>query len=156
VHVPSQWFYRSEQFILIQFISGQTHRHYRIRNDDWREGQGCRRIFINFIFLYHFCNVENKIEELDGPAVRALGVRSRTKQRMGDQNLLARATPCFRRYVKPLVPAAFAVVCTHSSFKEDWRQAGVRSKNYCRIFVTTWRKHVVLIGIRVEKEEDRK
>jgi hypothetical protein len=26
--------------------------------------------------------------------------------------------PCFERHVKPLVPAVFAVVSTHSSFKE--------------------------------------
>jgi hypothetical protein len=37
--------------------------------------------------------------------------------RMGDQNLLSRA-PFFGRHDKPLVPAAFAVVRTHSSFKE--------------------------------------
>jgi hypothetical protein len=37
---------------------------------------------------------------------------------MGDQNLLSRAPPCFGRHVKPLVPAPFAVVSTHSSFKE--------------------------------------
>jgi hypothetical protein len=34
-----------------------------------------------------------------------------------DQNLLSRAPPCFVRLVKPLVPAAFAVVSTQSSFK---------------------------------------
>jgi hypothetical protein len=38
--------------------------------------------------------------------------------RMGDQNLLSRARPCFGRHVKPLVPVAFAIVSTHSSFKE--------------------------------------
>jgi hypothetical protein len=27
--------------------------------------------------------------------------------------LLSRAPPCFRRHVKPLIPAAFAVVSTH-------------------------------------------
>jgi hypothetical protein len=26
--------------------------------------------------------------------------------------------PCFGRHVKPLVPAAFLVVCTHSNFKK--------------------------------------
>jgi hypothetical protein len=36
---------------------------------------------------------------------------------MGDQNLLSRAPPCFGRHVTPLVPAAFAVVSIHSSFK---------------------------------------
>jgi hypothetical protein len=34
---------------------------------------------------------------------------------MGDQNLLSRAPPCFGMHVKPLVPAAFAVVSTHQS-----------------------------------------
>jgi hypothetical protein len=29
------------------------------------------------------------------------------------ENLLSRAPPCFGRHVKPLVPAAFAVVSTH-------------------------------------------
>jgi hypothetical protein len=64
-------------------------------------------------------------EELDGPAVSTLSVRSRKLNnvfkvchRMGDQNLLSRARPCFGRHVKLLVPAAFAVVSTHSSFKE--------------------------------------
>jgi hypothetical protein len=37
---------------------------------------------------------------------------------MGDQNLLSRAPPCLGRYVKLLVPAVFAVVSIHSSFKE--------------------------------------
>jgi hypothetical protein len=31
------------------------------------------------------------------------------------KNLLSRAPPCFGRHVKPLVPAAFAVVSTHQS-----------------------------------------
>jgi hypothetical protein len=58
-------------------------------------------------------------EELDGPSVSALGVRSRKVSnvreghRMGDQNLLSRARPCFGRHVELLVPAAFAVVSTH-------------------------------------------
>jgi hypothetical protein len=29
------------------------------------------------------------------------------------KNLLSRSSPCFGRHVKPLVPAAFAVVSTH-------------------------------------------
>jgi hypothetical protein len=42
------------------------------------------------------------------------------KQRWADmrrvtKNLLSRALPCFGRHVKPLVPAAFAVVSTHQS-----------------------------------------
>jgi hypothetical protein len=52
---------------------------------------------------------------------------SKVSHRMGDQNLLSRAPPYFGRHVKPLVPAAFAVISTHSSFKEGRRQAGGRS-----------------------------
>jgi hypothetical protein len=37
---------------------------------------------------------------------------------MDDQNLLSRAPPCFGKHVKLLVPATFAVVSIHSSFKE--------------------------------------
>jgi hypothetical protein len=40
------------------------------------------------------------------------------RRAMGDQNLLSQAPPCFGRHVKPLVPVAFAIVSTHSSFKE--------------------------------------
>jgi hypothetical protein len=47
-----------------------------------------------------------------------------------------RSPPCFGRHVKPLVPVAFAIVSTHSSFKEGGRQAAGR-KNNCRIFITT-------------------
>jgi hypothetical protein len=31
------------------------------------------------------------------------------------KNVLSRAPPCFRSHVKPLVPAAFAVVSTHQA-----------------------------------------
>jgi hypothetical protein len=34
------------------------------------------------------------------------------------RHLLSRAPPCFGRHVKLLVPVAFAIVSTHSSFKE--------------------------------------
>jgi hypothetical protein len=44
--------------------------------------------------------------------------RSQVSYQIGDQNVLSRASPCFGRHVKPLVPAAFAVACIHSSFKE--------------------------------------
>jgi hypothetical protein len=60
-------------------------------------------------------------EEFDGPADSVLGVRSRKLcnvpkgQSSDNQNL---APPCFGRHVKLLVMAAFAVVSTHSSFKE--------------------------------------
>jgi hypothetical protein len=32
---------------------------------------------------------------------------------IGDHHLLSQAPPCFGRHVKPLVPAAFAVIMTH-------------------------------------------
>jgi hypothetical protein len=58
-------------------------------------------------------------EELDGPAVSALRrVIAEVKQRWSvtgwvTKNVLSRAPPCLGRHVKPLVPAAFAVVSTH-------------------------------------------
>jgi hypothetical protein len=58
-------------------------------------------------------------EELDGPAVSALRcVIAEVKEHWSvigrvTKNLLSRAPPCFGRHVKPLVPAAFAVVSTH-------------------------------------------
>jgi hypothetical protein len=49
--------------------------------------------------------------------------------RMGDQNLLSRAPPCFRRHVKLLVSAAFAVVSsTPVSKRVDVRQVAGRIK----------------------------
>jgi hypothetical protein len=78
---------------------------------------------------------------------------AKARHRMDDQNLLSRAPPCFRWHVNPLIPTAFAVVCTYSSFKEGWRQAGADRKNNCPIFIT-WLKRVVLTplsGIRVGK-----
>jgi hypothetical protein len=59
------------------------------------------------------------MEELDGHAVSALRrVVVEVKQRWSvigwvTKNLLSRAPPCFGWHVKPLVPAAFAVVSTH-------------------------------------------
>jgi hypothetical protein len=47
--------------------------------------------------------------------------------RMGDQNLLSRATPCLGRHIKFLVPAAFAFVSTHSR-RVEVRQAADRKK----------------------------
>jgi hypothetical protein len=74
---------------------------------------------------------------------------------MGDQNILSRAPQCFGRHVKLLVPAAFAVVSTHSSFKEGCRQAGGRSLKINAESVSQHvEKHVVptpLSGIRVGK-----
>jgi hypothetical protein len=43
-------------------------------------------------------------EQLDGPAIGWV-----------TENLLTRASPCFGRHVKPLVPVAFAVVSTHQT-----------------------------------------
>jgi hypothetical protein len=45
---------------------------------------------------------------------------------MGDQNLLSQAPPCFGTHVKPLVPAAFAVVLTPVSRRVDVKQAAGR------------------------------
>jgi hypothetical protein len=60
-------------------------------------------------------------EELDGPAVSALRRKiAEVKQRlqlvghwMSGQNLLPGIPPCFRRHVRPLILAVFAVVNTH-------------------------------------------
>jgi hypothetical protein len=60
-------------------------------------------------------------EELDGPAVSALWrANAQAKHNWSiigwlTKNLLSRAPPCFRRHVKWLVPAPFAVVSTHQS-----------------------------------------
>jgi hypothetical protein len=60
-----------------------------------------------------------KYEELEGPAVsvlqRAIAEATQRWSVIGwlTKNLLSRAPPCFRRHVKPLVPAAFAVVSAH-------------------------------------------
>jgi hypothetical protein len=57
--------------------------------------------------------------ELDGLAVSALWCAIvEVKQRWSviewvTKTLSSRAAPCFGRHVKPLVPAAFAVVSTH-------------------------------------------
>jgi hypothetical protein len=59
------------------------------------------------------------LEELDGPTVTALWrAIAEAKQHWSvigwvTKNVLCRAPPCFERHVKPLVPAAFAVVSTH-------------------------------------------
>jgi hypothetical protein len=58
-------------------------------------------------------------EELNGPAVSVLRrAIAEVKQRWSvigwvTKHLLSRASPCFGRHVKPLVPVAFAVVSTH-------------------------------------------
>jgi hypothetical protein len=50
--------------------------------------------------------------ELDGPAVSALR-RAITELSNVGQNSLSQAPPCFGRPVKPLIPAAIAVVRTY-------------------------------------------
>jgi hypothetical protein len=55
------------------------------------------------------------MEELVGRSVNAI---AKVMQRWSDigwvtNNLLSRAPQCFRKYVMPLVPIAFAVVSTH-------------------------------------------
>jgi hypothetical protein len=63
-------------------------------------------------------------EELDGPAVSALRrAIAEVKQRWSvigwvSKNLLTRAPPCCGRHVKPLVPAAFAIVSTYQSARQ--------------------------------------
>jgi hypothetical protein len=55
-------------------------------------------------------------EELDGPAVSALRrANAEVKLRWSVIGWVtkSRAPPCFGRHVKPLVPAAFAVVSTY-------------------------------------------
>jgi hypothetical protein len=113
-------------------------------------------ISIGFLLYLMYLKMLKK-EELDNRAVSALSVWTRTlsNDRRGQSldgwpKLLSGAPPCFGRHIKLLVPVAFAIVSTHSSFKEGWRQAAGR-KNNCRIFITRWWKHVPtsLSGIRV-------
>jgi hypothetical protein len=65
------------------------------------------------------CYYNNNNEKLDGPTVNALRrAIAEVKQHWAvigwvTKNLLFRPSPCFGRHVKPLVPAAFAVVSTH-------------------------------------------
>jgi hypothetical protein len=82
---------------------------------------GCTLLY--YIPYFNICHI-NLFEELDGPAVSAVRhAIVKVKQRWPiigwvTKPLLSRASPCFRRHVKPLVTDAFAVVSTHSSFKE--------------------------------------
>jgi hypothetical protein len=68
---------------------------------------------------YYYQIVERKtLEELDGTVSALERAVAEVKQRWSvirwvTKNLLSRAPPCFGRHVKPLVPAAFAVVSTH-------------------------------------------
>jgi hypothetical protein len=59
------------------------------------------------------------VKELDCPAVRALGVRSRKQSNIGWSSdgwpKFYHLELIFGRHVKPLVPAVFAVVNTHQS-----------------------------------------
>jgi hypothetical protein len=76
--------------------------------------------------------VNSIIEELDGPVVNTLRrAFAEVKQHWSvigwvSKNLLSRAPPCFGRYVKPLVSAAFAVVSTpptRSTYVQSIRKA---------------------------------
>jgi hypothetical protein len=85
-------------------------------------GQNRLETKIKYYWQYCTCMVaEEEEEELDGPAVIALQhAIAEVKQRWSvigwvTKNLLSRAPPCFGRYVKPLVPAAFAVVSTYQT-----------------------------------------
>jgi hypothetical protein len=73
---------------------------------------------------------------------------------MGDQNLLSRAPPCFRRHVKPLVSAAFAVVSTHSSFKMSGRRPVV--KIIAESLSQYDEKHVVSTPLSVGRGKEEK
>jgi hypothetical protein len=64
--------------------------------------------------------LSRNLQELDGPTVSALRAIAEVKQSLlaigwVTKNLLSRAPPCFGRHVKPLVPAAYAVVSIHQS-----------------------------------------
>jgi hypothetical protein len=89
--------------------------------EDLTEFLNLVKVLILFIFFTFKIKVEEKVEELDGPAVSALRrAITEAKQRWSaigwvTKKLFSRAPPCFRRHVKPLVPAAFAVVSTHQS-----------------------------------------
>jgi hypothetical protein len=62
--------------------------------------------------------VPSVYEKLDGPVISALRhAIAEVRQHWSvigwvTKNILSRAPPCFRRHVKPLVPAAFAVIST--------------------------------------------
>jgi hypothetical protein len=58
------------------------------------------------------------IREISLFLFRALGVRSRKLSNLREGQSSDGAPPYFGRHVKPLIPAAIAVVCTHSSFKK--------------------------------------
>jgi hypothetical protein len=79
----------------------------------------CKLLAIYPLLLSHGNLYGNLLEELDGPAVCALRrAIAEVKQRWSvigreTKNLLSRASPCFRRHIEPLIPAAFAVVSTH-------------------------------------------
>jgi hypothetical protein len=49
---------------------------------------------------------------------------SMARLRMGDQNLLSRAPPCFGRHVKPLVPVAF---CADPTYWDKGRRKKIKN-----------------------------
>jgi hypothetical protein len=59
-------------------------------------------------------------------ALRSPMLNNIHKDRFCDQNLIFSAPPYFGKYVKSLVPPAFAVVSTHSIPKNGWHQGGSR------------------------------
>jgi hypothetical protein len=76
-----------------------------------------RRHPTNMCFLFKLFN--GKLHWQRGarwPSDQCARSFSKESHRMGDQNLISQACPCFGRHVKPLVPAAF--VSIHSDLKE--------------------------------------
>jgi hypothetical protein len=59
---------------------------------------------------------EARGEELDGPTVSALGVRSRMLSKMQSKNVICRAPPCFGSHVKPLCMAVPAVLAARVGY----------------------------------------
>jgi hypothetical protein len=112
--------------------------------------------YYQYIFL-----VDEECLELDGPAVSALGVRSQKPSNVLNGQSLDGWTKIY--YLELLRASEGTLSCwsrlylqslasTPVSRRVDVRQAG--RKNKCRIFITTWWKHVVptlLSGIRVGK-----
>jgi hypothetical protein len=73
-------------------------------------------------------------------------------RRSSNQNLLFQAPPCFGIHVKPLVPAAFAVVSTHSSSTSSRRPV---VKIIAEFLSQHDEKHVVQIPLR-DRDKGRK
>jgi hypothetical protein len=63
-----------------------------------------------YLLDWSLCKLINNKKPLK---MSSMTSQSMVSHRIGDQNLLSRAPPCFGRHVKPLVPDAFAVDSTH-------------------------------------------